>query len=62
MFQYVVNLTMEKKSEKTDFELALDLIKFQYENDPYKMTKEQLDVLDLNDRIVTKLQKSDLSS
>ena len=62
MFQYVVKLTMEKKSEKTDFELALDLIKFQYENDPYKMTKEQLDVLDLNDRIVTKLQKSDRSS
>ena len=62
MFQYVVKLTMEKKSEKTDFELALDLIKFQYENDPYKMTKEQLDVLDLNDRIVTKLQKPDRSS
>jgi hypothetical protein len=50
---------MEKKHEKTDFELALDLIKFQYENDPYRMTKDQLDVLDLNDRIVTKLQKVD---
>ena len=34
---------MEKKREKTDFELALDLIKFQYENDPYQMTKEQLE-------------------
>lgn len=53
---------MENKREKTDFELALDLMKFQYENDPYKMTKEQLDVLDLNDRIVTQLQKSDKSS
>ena len=53
---------MEKKYDKTDFELALDLIKFQYENDPYRMTKDQLDVLDLNDRIVTKLQKVDKSS
>ena len=53
---------MEKKCEKTDFELALDLIKFQYENDPYKMTKEQLDVLDLNDHIVTQLKQSDRSS
>jgi len=49
---------MEKKREKTDFEMALDLIKFQYENDPYKMTKEQLDVLDLNDRIVAQLNKA----
>ena len=53
---------MEKKYEKTDFELSMDFIKFQYENDPYQMTKEQLDVLDLNDRIVTKLQKVDKSS
>ena len=53
---------MEKKHEKTDFELALDLIKFQYENDPYRMTKDQLDVLDLNDRIVTELQKVDKTS
>jgi hypothetical protein len=49
---------MEKKRERTDFEMALDLIKFQYENDPYKMTKEQLDVLDLNDRIVAQLNKA----
>ena len=53
---------MEKKYEKTDFELALDLIKFQYENDPYKMTKEQLDVLDLNDQIIVQLRKVDRSS
>jgi hypothetical protein len=53
---------MEKKREKTDFELALDLIKFQYENDPYKMTKEQLDVLDLNDQIIVQLRKVDRSS
>ena len=49
---------MENKREKTDFELTLDLIKSQYENDPYQMTKEQLDVLDLNDRIVTQLNKA----
>lgn len=49
---------MEKKRVRTDFEMALDLIKFQYENDPYKMTKEQLDVLDLNDRIVAQLNKA----
>jgi len=53
---------MDSKREKTDFELALDLIKFQYDNDPYQMTKEQLDVLDLNDRIVKQLQKADNSS
>ena len=53
---------MEEKREKTDFELALDLMKFQYENDPYSMTKEQLDVLDLNDSIVRQLQKVDKSS
>ena len=49
---------MENKREKTDFELALDLIKLQYQYDPYQMTKEQLDVLDLNDRIVTQLNKA----
>jgi len=42
---------MEEEKKLTDFELALLFIKQHVDNNPYAATKEQIDLLNLNQKI-----------
>jgi len=42
---------MEEEKKLTDFELALLFIKQHVDNNPYAATKEQIDLLKLNQKI-----------
>ena len=42
---------MEEKENLTDFELALLFIKQHVDDNPYAATKEQIDLLNLNQKI-----------
>ena len=42
---------MEEDENLTDFELALLFIKQHVDNNPYAATKEQIDLLKLNEKI-----------
>jgi hypothetical protein len=48
---------MEEEENLTDFELALMFIKQHVDNNPYAATKDQIELLNLNQKVHEKVQK-----
>jgi hypothetical protein len=48
---------MEEEENLTDFELALLFVKQHVDNNPYAATKEQIDLLNLNQKIHEEVQE-----
>tara|TARA_B100000902_G_C26499286_1_gene523174 strand:+ start:328 stop:492 length:165 start_codon:yes stop_codon:yes gene_type:complete len=48
---------MEEEENLTDFELALMFVKQHVDNNPYAATKEQIELLNLNQRVHQQVKK-----